>query len=201
MVVPLYESSAVQLLQYSVASGDMYYAELEQRDVLLGKDNAGHIRIWGETANGNPSLKVGLCRVFLEYALYCSSWCSAAEANYHMQGFGERLGHRLATYLQNNPDLVGPNDPTVRALEQIFGAIGADYTEDHIDAGVRFLVSHCPVEEAAQRSGLVNIELARHGINAMCRQLILDMAPSVIVLTSPDNRAEFMFSITAPVAA
>ena len=201
MVLPLFAPSAESLLQYSVASGDMFYAELEQREVLLGKDNAGHIRIWGETANGAPALKTGLCRVFLEYALYCCSWCDAAEARYHMENFGERLGRQLATYLQNNPDLLAPDDPTVRALEQIFGAIGADFAEDHIEAGVHFLVSHCPVEDAAKRSGLTNVELARHGINAMCRRLILEMNPSVIVLTAPDNWAEFEFTIKVPAPA
>lgn len=200
MVVPLSEPSAIQLLQYSVASGDMYYAELERRDVMLGKDNAGHIRIWGETANGNPSAKIGLCRVFLEYGMYCASWCGAAEARYHMQNFGERLGRQLATYLQNNPDLLAHDDPTLRALEQIFGAIGAAFTEDHIEAGVRFLVSHCPVEEAAKRSGLSQVELARHGVNAMCRRLLLEMNPGVIVITAPDSRAEFMFTIRTPAA-
>ena len=197
MTFPSLEPTAVNLFQYTVASSDMYFAELEQRNVLLGKDNAGHIRIWGETANGGPSSKIGLCRVFLEYGLYCSSWCSTPEALYHMQSFGERLGHRLAGYMQNNPDLLTEDDPTLRALEQIFGTIGAVFTEEHMEAGVRFLVSHCPVEDAAKRSGLSHVELARHGINAMCRRLILDMNPSLMVITAPDNRPEFMFTITA----
>src|SRR5512135_2818517 len=97
--------NTLRLGQYSVSSGDMYFAELEQREVLLGKDSAGHIRIWAETSGGGASAKIGLCRVFLEYALYCSSWCSRAEARYHMENFGERLGRGLARYLQANPDL------------------------------------------------------------------------------------------------
>ena len=113
MITKPYEPSTLRLFQYVVASADMYYAEQEQRDVFLGRDDAGHIRIWGQTANGGPSTRIGLCRVFLEYGLYCSSWCSRAEANYHMQNFGDRLGHRLAKYLQANPALLAPDDPTV----------------------------------------------------------------------------------------
>lgn len=201
MTTQEYEQPAVHLFRYMVASADMYYAEEEQRDVLLGKDDYGHIRIWGETADGGPATKIGLCRVFLEYAMYCASWCTAAEAHYHVQNFGERLGHRLAQYLQENPALVEADDPTIRALEQIFGAVGAAFSEEHIESGVRFLVSHCPVEAAAKRSGLTQVELARHGINALCRTLILDMNPQLVVLTAPDSLPEFMFTITAPAMA
>lgn len=200
MTFPSTEPAAVRLLEYSVSSGDMFHAEVEQRAVLLGKDNAGHIRIWAENASG-PSNKFGLCRVFLEYGMYCASWYGIAEARCHMQSFGERLGHSLAMYIQENPDLVGADDPTVRALEQVFGAIGADFTEDHLQAGVRFLASHCPIDEAAKRSGLVQTELARHGVNAMCRRLIHEMNPGVVLLTAQDSQPELMFTLTTAVAA
>ena len=201
MTTQPYEPPAIQLFRYTVASADMFYAEEEQRDILLGKDDYGHIRIWGATTNGAPPTRIGLCRVFLEYALYLSSWCAPAEADFHMQDFGERLGHGLARYLQDNPVLLEPNDPTVRALEQIFQSIGADFSEEYLERGVRFLVSHCPVEEAAKRSGLTHVELARHGVNALCRTLILDTDPSLTVYTAPDNLAELMFMFTAPAPA
>ena len=192
------EPVAVRLCQYSVSSADMFYAELEQRDVLVGKDAAGHVRIWGQNSSGSPA-HIGLCRIFLEYALYCSSWCNAAEARYHMENFGERLGDGLAAYMRSNPDLVARDDPTIRALEQIFGAIGAEFTEDHLQAGVRFLVSHCPIEDAAKRSGLPHSELARHGINAMCRRLINETNPGWIVVTAPDSQPKLMFTLTQAV--
>lgn len=193
--------STLRLFQYVVASADMYYAEQEQRDVFLGRDDYGHIRIWGQTANGGPSTRIGLCRVFLEYGLYCSSWCSRAEAQYHMRNFGERLGHALARYLLDKPALLASDDPTVRALEYVFDGLDASFSEDHIEAGVRFLVTYCPVEDAANRSGLPNVELAHHGINAMCRRLILDVNPHLVVKTLPDTSPKFMFTITTAVPA
>ncbi len=200
MTFPNAEPPAVRLLQYSVSSGDMFFAEVEHRAVLLGKDDLGHIRVWGEDASG-PSHKIGLCRVFLEYAMHSASRCSTAEALDHMECFGERLGHNLAMYIQENPDLVAADDPTVRALEQVFGAIGVDFTEDRLQEGVRFLASHCPIEEAAKRSGLVHTELARHGVHAMCRTLIHEMNPGVILLTAQDTQPELMFTLTPALAA
>lgn len=192
--------SVVNLYRYAVASRDMYYAEEEQRDVLLGRDEAGHIRLWGASSGGSAS-RIGLCRVFLEYGMYCESWCGQAESLYHMQDFGERLGHAVAAYLQENPDLLEADDPTFRALEHVFWAAGAAYSEEHIESGVRFLISHCPVEQAAKRSGLSGIELARHGINALCRTLVNDMNPHAVVLTAPDSVPEFSFTITDPARA
>lgn len=201
MTFPHLESSTVELFRYTVASADMFYAELEQRDVFVGSDESGHIRIWGETANDNSSLKVDLCRVFLEYSLYCASWCNSAEAHYHMESFGERLGHRLASYLKQNPQLMTGENPALGALECLFGSIGACYSTDHIEAGMRFLVTECPLEDAAKRLGVPNLELARHGINAMCRRMLLDMNPALIVKTSPAASPQFTFTLREAVAA
>ncbi len=201
MVIKNPASSTAHLFRYVLASADMYYAELEQRDVFIGADANGHVRIWAETVNGGQSTKIELCRVFLEYAMYCASSFGPAEAQYQMQGFGERLGHQLAAYLRRNPGLLTSQNPALGALECVFGTIGAHFFEDYAQAGVRFLVTDCPLEEAAKRSGLSNIELARHGVNAMCTSLCVGMNPQVVVSTSPANRPELMFTLSLPVAA
>ncbi len=192
---------AVHLFRYMVASGDMYYTEEQERDVMLGRDARGHIRIWGVTSDGDSSSGIHLSQVFLEYALYCCAWCGPDEALFHMQDLGERLGHRLATYLRDNPPLLAADDPMLCALEQVFDTIGACCIEEQIESGVRFLVSHCELEDVARLSGLCNLELARHGINALCRTLILDMSPRSDVFTAPDSLPEFMFTVTAPALA
>ncbi len=201
MTFPRFESSAVRLFRYSIASADMFFEEKEQRDVFVGKDDDGHVRIWGELVGGGPASRVELCRVFLEYALYCGCCYSTTEAHVQMQHFGQRLGQRLAAYLQKNPTLITSKNPALGALECLFSTIRAGYFEDYADSGARFVVTDCPLEEASRRSGLPNIELARHGINAMCQSLCIGMNPSVVVNTTPASRPEFVFTISLPVAA
>lgn len=191
----------VHLSRDLVASADMYYAKQQQRDVLLGRDSRGHIGIWGITADGDPSSRIELCQVFLEYALYCCTWCGPDEARFHMQDFGESLGHRLAAYLQADPALLSPDDPMLRALEQVFGTIGAECSEERLELGIRFLASHCRLEDVARRSGLRHLDLARHSINALCRALILDMNPRLSVESAPDTLSEFMFTVSTPAFA
>ncbi len=201
MTFPRFEPAAVPLFQYTLASMDMYYAELEQRRVFIGSDENQRVKIWAESASGGPSRKAELCRIFLEYSLYCNSWCNPAEAHYHMQRFGEKLGKHLASYLKKNPEAVTGENPAIGALECLFGSIGACYSLDYVEAGMRFLVTQCPLEEAAKGLGLPHVELARHGINAMCRRMLFDMSPGLIVSTSPESSPQFMFTIGAAVPA
>ncbi len=193
--------SAVHLSSYLVASADMYYAEQQQRDVVLGRDGRGHIRIWGVSVDGDAASRIELCQVFLEYALYCCTWCGPDEARFHIQDFGESLGHGLAAYLQANPGLLSPDDPMRRALEQVFATIGAECIEEQLQRGARFLALHCQLEEVARRSGLCHLDLAHHGINALCRALILDMDPRLSVESAPDTISEFMFTVSEPAFA
>ena len=201
MTFPRLETSAAHLFRYEIASADMYFSEMEQRDVYIGRDDEGRVRIWGELVSGGPSTRVELCRVFLEYALYCGSCYNSAEAHYHMQTFGERIGRRLAEYLRKNPVLVTSKNQALGALECLFGTISAHFFEDYAQSGVRFVVTDCPLEEASKRSGLPNIELARHGINAMCQGLCHGMDPDLVIRTLPSNRPELAFTLSLPVAA
>lgn len=201
MTFPRFELSAERLFRYTIASGDMYYEEREQRDIFIGKDDDGHVRIWGELVGGGPASRVELCRVFLEYALYCRCCYTAREACARLQLFGQRMGRRLAAFLQKNPTLISSKNSALGALECLFGTIRASYFEDYADSGARFVVTDCPLEEASRRSGLPDIELARSGINAMCQSLCLGMDPGVVVNTLPSSRPELVFTVLLPVAA
>jgi hypothetical protein len=195
MTTKHFEQEGALLFHYVIASADMYYAEEGQCDVLLGSDKDGRIHIWGQTDKADPSTRIELCQVFLEYGLYCSAWCTAIEAHCLMQNFGERLGHALAKYLQDSPALFASDNPALYALEQVFESIGVRYSVESLAGGVRFLVTQCPVENAAHRSGMSHVELARYGINALCRSLVSDINPHLIVETSPENLPEFMFTM------
>jgi hypothetical protein len=201
MATKYIESSAVHLFRYMLASADMYYSEVEERDVFIGNDENGAFSIWGETAEGGPATKISLCEVFLEYGLYCCSWCSLGERLYHMQNFGERLGHAVSRYLQENPTLLAGGDRAVRALEDVFGAIGACFAAEYAQDEIRFTVTDCPLENTARHSGLANLELAHHGINAMCRSLIIDLDPGATVNASSEIRPGFILTIKEPIVA
>jgi len=193
--------TATHLFRYVLGSADMYCCEDEQRDVFAGTDEKGIFRIWGETAEAGSTAKIDLCRILLEYGLYCCSWCSTAERLEHMQEFGARIGQSLAQYFGANPWLGVAEDSAVRALEIVFGTTDACFSAQLSDSGVRFRITDCPLENEAKRSGLPSLELAHHGMSAMCRSLILDTNPHASVDTSSDASGEFTLTIGAKALA
>jgi hypothetical protein len=195
------DSNVTRLCGYTIASADMYYSEMGQRDVFICVDGQKGFCIWGEMSGAGPSSAINLCDIFLEYALYSKSWCSSEEARYNMVSFGERLGRSLGKYFQKNfPGMVS-GDVALKALECILAEMNASPSIEHSESEVCFVVSDFPLEEAARHSGLRDVELAHYGINAMCESLVHTMNPSLTISVSSEIRPEFAFTIMGLVYA
>jgi hypothetical protein len=192
------EPHVTRLLSYALASADMYYTEMERRDIFLSCDQQGRFCIWGKTADGEPSTRIDLFQIFLEYALYCCSWASAEDILCNMQAFGERLGRSLAKQLENNIRPSISHRSASQILKYIFETVDTHPFVENVDAGVCVIVMDSPLKKAAKRSGLWNIELARSGINSMCQNLIRCLNPSFVVSVSSDVHSEFAFTILMP---
>jgi len=195
------EPHMTRLLSYALASADMYYAEMERRDIFLSCNEQGNFIIWGKTADGEPSTKIDLFQIFLEYALYCCSWASAEDTFCNMQGFGERLGRSLAKQLENDILLSISRKSAGQILKNVFETVDTHPSVENVDAGLRVIVTDYPLEKAAKRSGLWDVELAHCGINAMCQSLIRCTNPSLFVSPSSDAHSEFTFTILMPTYA
>ena len=198
MTILTAEPYLTHLLSYVIASADMYYAEMEQRDVFLRCDEQGSFHIGGKMADGEPSTEIDIFEIFLEYALYCRSWAGGEEALYNMQDFGERFGRSLAKQLVNDALPLKPRHSVSHVLRYIFETVDAHPAVEIVDTGVRIIITDYPLEKAAKRSGLWNIELARYGINSMCQSLIRCLNPGVSLRTSSDRRSEFIFTVLTP---
>jgi hypothetical protein len=198
MITQPAELHVTGLLSYVIASADMYYAEMERRDVFLGCNEQGSFRIWGKMTDGEQSTSIDVFEIFLEYALYCGSWADTEETLHNMQDFGERLGRSLAKQLENNILLSSLRNSACQMLKYILDTVDAHPCVEDVDAGVRVIIMDYPLEKAAKRSGLWNVELAHCGINSMCESLIRCMNPRLAVRASSDERSEFIFTILTP---
>lgn len=190
------EPHVTRLLSYALASADMYYAEMERRDIFLSGDEQGTFCIWGKTVDAELSTKIDLFQIFLEYALYCCTWANAEETLCNMRNFGERLGRSLAKQLESDILLLPKSASQI--LKNVFETVDTHPFVETVDAGVRVIVTDSPLEKAAKRSGLWNIELARAGINSMCQSLIRCLNPSFVVSASSGAPSEFTFTILTP---
>ncbi len=195
------EPRVTRLCRYTIASADMYFSEMEQRDVFVCGDAEQGLRIWGEVSGAGPATAIELSQAFLEYALYCCSWCSSAEAHYHMHSFGEQLGASLAKYLSDIIPFRSTANPAMVALNLVLEAMNACHSVEPAGPESDLILVDCALQTAARHSGLTDVQLAHHGINAMCQSLLNSLNPKLAVSTSPDDRPDFVFVVTLPVPA
>ncbi len=193
--------TSVCLMRYMIASGDMFFSEIQQRGIFVGDDGEGRLGIWAESEECACPSRIDLFRVFLEFGLYCGSMYPIEEACGRMEAFGQELGQHLGAYLSRRPGLLARGNAAVGALECLFGMVHSRFVEDRTASAVRFVVTECPLEQEARRSGLPHVELARYGINAMCERLCHEIAPSLIIDAVPPTRPQFVFTLALPVAA
>jgi hypothetical protein len=198
MITYISDPCATQLFRYPIASADMYYCEVNQRDVYVSDDPEDGFRIWGEIPGGGPVTAIDLCQVFLEYGMYCQTWRDQSQAYRQMTAFGESLGEALAKYLKAST-LVDPvANPGACALECVLESMGANFTVEQVDSELYFTIAGCPLRETARRTGLMEVELAHCGINVLCQSLIRAIDPGLLVDTSFEEQADHTLLVMAP---
>lgn len=177
------------LLTYKIASADMFYAEVEQRDIYVCDRPANGFSIWGEIPGEEPRTAVELCEIFLEVALSCQGMPDATRARCRMKSFSERFGQLLAQHIKESSLLETLTDPAACVLKCLLESKHARFRLEYINHKYRFTVESCPIHEVAELTGLTEVELAHYGFNTMCQSLIdalnldLSMFISVEALT------------------
>jgi hypothetical protein len=141
---------------------------------------------------------IELCEIFLEYAMCCCLWCDPEKARYQMQSFAQCIGRSIGEFLRENTGAFTPEHPSEHALEQLFQTVKARTSVAISGAIEHFIVMDCPLERAAERSGLGNIELAHYGMNCLCQSMIQAIQPGMMLYVSEAIRPEFDFTLLRP---
>lgn len=181
--------------KYVLASADMYYSEEAQRDIYVYDGPTQGLKIWAETTNGGAATSIGLCQIFLEYALFCQTLHTPEQSQSEMRSFAENLGVRLADYIMKTLPLHDTPDPSACALESILEAIHAHLTIEHMGPELRFVVAGCPLLDASKHTGLAEVELAQFGFNVMCQSLIQTIDSHVLLKVPLGNEGGQVFTL------
>lgn len=189
-----------RIYRYSIATSDMYYTELEQRDVFVCDDPDKGFQIWGQIAGAGPNTSVSLCQMLLEYAMYYQSWCSMNEAIFNMRIFGEQIGSALAKFILEAPPAEMNQNPGACTLVCLWESLNIQFTIEHVGSEMHFIFANCPLEETALRTGLRGADVAIYGLNALCQTLIHIIDPQMEILTPLEVHPNFTFSVKETVA-
>lgn len=189
------ERHATLICRYPIASSEMYYSELGQREVYVSDDPQRGFRVWGEMMGAGEVSAISLCEVFLEYAMFCQPWSDETQAYYMMESFGTGLGEALAQYISDNVLMGGINFPGACALECLLETLNMNFTIHQMGKELRFIICDCPFDEIAQQSGMPHSELVHVSINALCQSLMHAIQPELPVFTPVDDRVDHIFAM------
>lgn len=188
------------LCRYPIASSDMYYNEVGQRDVFVRDDPLLGFQIWGELTGAGSETSIFLTEIFLEYAMFCQTGYDESQAYGLMESFGSGMGQALAVYMLDHIFLNGSPNPGVCALECVLETLRVDFTIHQIGPELRFIICDCPFDKLAGATGLPQSELAHVGLNAMCQGLLHVIQPELPVASPIDERYDHIFAIETNVA-
>ncbi len=193
------QKKATMICRYPVASSDLYYSEVGQREVFVREDSVHGFQIWGELTGAGEETAISLCEIFLEYAMLCQTGYEEVEAYGRMESFGSGLGQAVAMYMLDNIFLDGFPNPGVCALECVLETLKVNFTVHQIGPELRFILVDCPFEKTSSQTGLPQSELAHVGLNAMCQGLLYVIQPELPVASPVDERYDHVFAIDTEV--
>jgi hypothetical protein len=188
------------ICRYPIASSDIYYNEVGQRDVYAFDDLVHGFQIWGEMTGAGEQTSISLCEIFLEYAMFCQTGFDESQSYALMESFGSGLGQAVAMYMLDNIFLNGFPNPGVCALECVLETLRVDFTIHQIGPELRFIICDCPFDKTAGQTGLPQSELAHVGLNAMCQGLLKIIQPELPVASPIDERYDHIFAIDTQIA-
>lgn len=184
-----------RIYRYVVGCADMFYEEVQQRDVFVSDDPNKGFRIWAEIVNAGPKTSIGICEIFCEYAMYIRSWCELREAEYHMSSFGEKIGTALAKFIQTSPPAEMNQNPGVCTLMCLWESMNIQFAVEQVGPEMHFFFANCPLEDAARRTGLREMDLALCGVNSLCQTLIHKIDPHLEILSPLETHPNFIFTV------
>jgi hypothetical protein len=171
------------LFAYVIASADMRYIEINERQIFLRKDPLVGYLVRGEIPGCGAGCYADLSQIFLEYTLSCEGCRDRPVAEESSAHFGQRLGRILANRLaQDSPD--SPSiDRLTGALECLLNSMNVPYDLEQMENRLYYTLSYCPIRESAQATGIKRGEsIAQRGFTALCESLVRDIAADWTVL-------------------
>lgn len=139
------------------------------------------IRDWPITGNKTFLFDADLGEVLLEYAMTCAAQGGLPQAYRQMDTFGKDLGERLAIRIIQSTPAEATVNRAACALECVLESLGVQFVVEQDGGELSYTLDSCPLCDKATRTGLSQVDLAHHGLNALCHSLIEALDPDLKV--------------------
>ena len=188
------------ILTYQIASGQTYYAAVNERAVYLQGDTEIGFSLYGQIPGESEASSVNLAAVLLEFAMAWNVPGDASEARRQMQIFGRRLGEALADQRAQAEPANGALGRAAAALEDVFRSLNAPLANrQQTKNELRYELDQCPLRVAAEVTGMGReADPAHHALNAICQSLVSAIDPKLRIQLPGGPNAEHVIRVLAP---
>jgi hypothetical protein len=191
------ENHGLPLCSYVIASGDMFYSEVNQRVIYVRNDPVSGFRLWGEVPDLGAASHADLGQVLLEYSLTCEASGDLPQAYRQMDTFAKRLGETLAITIIETLPAKSSTHRAYSALECVLDSMDVSFTVQEVEGQLDYALEDCPLCSTAERTGIRQVRLAHHGLNALCQSMIDAIDSSLDVKVPVGPRSDHVFSMRA----
>jgi hypothetical protein len=172
------ETQDAPILSYPLASGDMRYIEIGEREIYLRKDPKLGLVFRGEISGCGSDCFVELNEILLEYAMSCEGCREEIVAAKEVSCFGELLGKILVANIVDDIINMGTIDKLSTTFKCILNSMSSKYIEQASTDRLEYSLDCCPLRECARDTGLNrSVEMAQISFVALCRYITNSLAP------------------------
>jgi hypothetical protein len=171
------------VFSYAIASADMRYIEIGERDIYLRNDPEAGLVFRGEISGCGSGCFVELNEILLEYAMSCEGCRDQSVTSQEVVRFGEHLGEVLVTKTYKNIAKLPTTEKLSSAFKCILNSMSATYIEESKEDNLEYSLDCCPLRECAKSTGLSrSVEVAHLSFIALCKSLIKALAPDWVLM-------------------
>lgn len=181
------EKHTVLLHKYTVASADMRYITINEREIYLHRISPGSYIIRGEMPGCDESCHANLSQTLLEYVLDCEGCADTEEAAEEAQSFGWHMGEVLAKTIKTQNSEHPLAELAAMGVECILSSLEVPY-EFRASGGLHYRMQYSPLPYSAEQTATQRgIALAQQALISMVKGTLRAVSPDYTLLeTSPD---------------
>lgn len=166
------------LFSYVVASADMRYIEVTEREIYLRMDPEHGPVVRGEFSGCGSGCFADLNQIFLEYAMSCEGCKDQRRTEEEIVHFGERLGKVLGARLSGQYGDPISAERLSKAFSIVLNSMDVPFVEERSAGNLLYTLEFCPLCASGSKTGMGReMAVARLGFAAFSESLVHTLAP------------------------
>jgi hypothetical protein len=139
---------------FPLASANMRYVEVGEREIFLLDDPQIGLIFRGEIAGCGPGCSIDLSEILLEFAMICEDCGDSGISIEEAARFGTTLGDILIKRSQDTGANLSAMEKTALEIRVVLNSMSVDYKESILEMGLEYELECCPLTECRDFSAL-----------------------------------------------